>query len=416
MKTSRPSRPISDADWNSLRAELIDAFTPGAPIDEVSLFAGRQPLIQRLRDAVASKGRHAIVFGERGTGKTSLVNIFHLGQFQPKLVTFVYVQCSQSDDFEALWLRALQRILFRTEDGEIVADSLLRGPVSPDEIEVILGYIPIRQIPIIVFDEFDRIKDDNCKALMTETIKQLSNSSQIHSTIILVGVADNINQMIQHHASISRNLVQIRMPRMQRDELQQIVTTRLHPTPISIEGDALWKIAYLSSGLPFYTHSLGQSSSLLCVERRTFVINEEIIRAAIENCFEDVDQILIDSYLKATFETRKGNLFKVVLAACALAEQDELGRFSALDVVSPLSAIMQQDMDPTKFTFHINGLCEFDRGAILEREGARGRYRYRFVQPIIQPFIIMKSLATDIITDEVLEKFSIERQRRLFSA
>jgi hypothetical protein len=411
MKHAAP--PKDDADWTALRAEIIDAFTPGAPIDEVSLFAGRQTLIQRLRDAVSSKGRHAVVFGERGTGKTSLVNIFHLGQFQPRHVTYVYVQCSQDDSFETLWQKALRRIVFHSDTGEVAAQDLIVGTISPDELEVVLANFTQSSIPIIVFDEFDRIKDDRCKLLMSETIKQLSNSPQNNVTIVIVGVAGNITQLVRQHASVSRNIVQIRMPRMTREELQQIVSTRLQPTPITITGDALWRVAYLSSGLPFYAHSLGQASAISCIKNRKLHITEEVIRNSIENCFADVDQILIDCYVKAVFETRKGNQFKWVIAACALAEQDELGRFSATDVAEPLSAIRGEVMDPTGFTFHLNDLCSDERGSILEREGARGRYRYRFVQPIIQPFIIMKSLATGVLTELVLDKFKIDRQRQL---
>jgi len=51
-------RPESESDWAAVRSEVIDLFTPGAPIDEVALFAGRQSQIQQLRDTLASKGRH----------------------------------------------------------------------------------------------------------------------------------------------------------------------------------------------------------------------------------------------------------------------------------------------------------------------------------------------------------------------
>ena len=90
LSMSYRMRPPEDQEsWDALRAEMFDAFTPGAPIDEVALFAGRQEHIQRLRDTVVSKGRHAILFGERGTGKTSIVNVFHIGWRDPRPVIYV---------------------------------------------------------------------------------------------------------------------------------------------------------------------------------------------------------------------------------------------------------------------------------------------------------------------------------------
>jgi Cdc6-like AAA superfamily ATPase len=410
---ARAISPKDDKDWAALRAEVLDIFTPGAPIDEVALFAGRQDHLQRLRDVVVSKGRHAVVYGERGTGKTSLANIFHLGQFKPRDVAYVYVQCNESDSFDAMWRKALRRVAFHGDTREIQGHEMILGDATPDEIEVVLANFGPSVVPIIVFDEFDRIRDDAAKSLMSATIKQLSNSASVHATIILVGVANNVTQLIQAHASSVRALVQIRIPRMSRKELQEIVVSRLRMTPLKINDAALWRVAYLSSGLPFYAHALGQSASLLAIEKRVLMISEDIVRDAIQGCFDDVDQTLVDSFVKAIVETRKGNLFKFVAAACALAEQDELGRFSAVDVQHPLSSILIEEMDASKFTFHLNELCTAERGAVLGREGTRGSYRYRFVQPIIQPFIIMKSLASGVLPSHVLDRFAIERQRKL---
>src|SRR5437660_1548109 len=92
--------------WQALRDEVLDLFTPGAPIDELTLFAGRQDQIQRLRDTLVSKGRHAVIFGERGVGKTSLVKIFHLGRRSPQRIHHVYVQCLKEDTFDTMWRKA----------------------------------------------------------------------------------------------------------------------------------------------------------------------------------------------------------------------------------------------------------------------------------------------------------------------
>ena len=66
-----------DTDWKALRSEVLETFTPGPAINEVAQFAGRKATIQRLQDIAIERARHAIIFGERGVGKTSLSNIFH---------------------------------------------------------------------------------------------------------------------------------------------------------------------------------------------------------------------------------------------------------------------------------------------------------------------------------------------------
>lgn len=68
-------RPVEATDWDSLRFEANQYFTPSAPIGVAELFAGRREQIGRLVDVVGERGRHAIIYGEPGVGKTSIAQI-----------------------------------------------------------------------------------------------------------------------------------------------------------------------------------------------------------------------------------------------------------------------------------------------------------------------------------------------------
>ncbi len=74
MRTT-PQRVMTEEDWQVLWGDVNEAFSPGAPVQERDLFAGRIEQLRALVDSVQQRGRHAIVFGERGVGKTSLANI-----------------------------------------------------------------------------------------------------------------------------------------------------------------------------------------------------------------------------------------------------------------------------------------------------------------------------------------------------
>jgi hypothetical protein len=56
-------------------ARVAEVFTPGAPIDSLDLFAGRLEQIKDVLSAVAQRGQHIVLYGERGVEKTSLANI-----------------------------------------------------------------------------------------------------------------------------------------------------------------------------------------------------------------------------------------------------------------------------------------------------------------------------------------------------
>ena len=54
---------------------LNKVFTPTAPIQQKEFFIGRLKELNHIVNAINEKGQHAILYGERGVGKTSLANI-----------------------------------------------------------------------------------------------------------------------------------------------------------------------------------------------------------------------------------------------------------------------------------------------------------------------------------------------------
>ena len=52
---------------------IATSFRPSEPIDSKA-FAGRESQITDVINACVQRGQHAVIFGERGAGKTSLVN------------------------------------------------------------------------------------------------------------------------------------------------------------------------------------------------------------------------------------------------------------------------------------------------------------------------------------------------------
>ena len=61
--------------WQERNSVVAEVFTPATPIDRVDLFAGRAIQRSQVIDAVFRPGTHAILYGERGVGKTSLASV-----------------------------------------------------------------------------------------------------------------------------------------------------------------------------------------------------------------------------------------------------------------------------------------------------------------------------------------------------
>jgi Cdc6-like AAA superfamily ATPase len=412
-------QPLGTEDWDVLWAEVSEAFSPGAPVQERDLFAGRIPQLQALMDAVHQRGRHAIVFGERGVGKTSLTNILSLILRSPRRdLISVRVNADPQDSFVSIWKKVFRRLSYevQTEAGaqtRSIADNY-GDQLSPDDVQLELGNFSASQLPLIVLDEFDRLQDKSVTRLVADTIKALSDYS-VNATVIIVGVAENVQGLIEGHESISRSLIQVRMPRMSQDELGEIIVKRYRKLGFKIDEEALWKATFLSRGLPYYAQLIGMHAARQAIQNRSLSVKSATVDAALRAAIGEIDQSIKERYYAAIRSQRsEETLYEPVLLACALAATDELGGFQQAAVAVPLSKIVPgKSYQATTFAFHMNAFCEDARRRVLERVGEPRNYRYRFTDPMMQPFVILKGLADGRINDEVADVFANRRQLRL---
>jgi hypothetical protein len=133
---------------------------------------------------------------------------------------------------------------------------------------------------------------------------------------------------------------------------------------------------------------------------------------AIRTAIGQTQESIRDDYDKATYSTRRGTLYREVLLACAIAGADEFGRFQPGDVCQPLGEIFgKKPFTTDRFAGHLKAFCEVDRGSVLERMGTDYRWRYRFSNPLMQPYVIMKGIESGLISDEKI-KALIEQDER----
>jgi hypothetical protein len=61
---------------------------------------------------------------------------------------------------------------------------------------------------------------------MSHTLKAISDDGTTNATVIIVGVAEDIHLLIEEHNSISRSISEIKMPRMSKREMDEILDQR----------------------------------------------------------------------------------------------------------------------------------------------------------------------------------------------
>jgi Cdc6-like AAA superfamily ATPase len=396
---STVTEPQNEADWFSLDISAGSIFSPHKPIDEQDLFAGRIPIVKRLIDVVFQEGEHAILYGARGVGKSSLANII-----KDKVLStgehfhVIKRNCTSKHDFKLIWQHVFDQYEF---GGESASEWIGKNNNPYDIYRVVQSFRPSQRL-VIIIDEFDRVGDEKTKVMMADTIKYLSDYGS-HATIIVVGVAESVSDLFKGHASIARNIDQIGMPMMNPQELRQIIETRLRLLSMTAEDSVISAIVALSQGLPGYTHLMGQAAARYSISRKMMNIDAESLGFAVNAAIERADESITSAYLKAIRSSKPGNLYKEVLLACALTKIDERGYFNAASVKVPYSEIVRRDTNVPDFSRHLGEFTKTEKGPALVKEGKPRSYQYRFAEPLLRPYTIVRGVRDGLISADTIQ-------------
>lgn len=404
--TGRSAAELTEADRLDRLRIVGETFRPAAPIDRRSLFSGRSEQISELFSIAAQPGQHAVIYGERGVGKTSLATVA-AQMLSSANYLCARATCDVTDDFGTVWRKALEDLNLHTSrqgvgfgadvrTASTSAASLLgEDPVTPNAVRRAIERVARQKQLVVFIDEFDRLDEEDGRQLFADTIKTLSDRVG-RVTIALIGVADSVSELMRQHSSVERALAQIHMPRMTRAELAEIATRGIEEARMSIRPDAVTKIATLSQGLPHYTQLLTQLAAQSALASRRIVVSARDVDGAVARALERAHQSVVEAYEDATADTRR-SLYPQVLLACALAPENDFGLFTPSDVRGTLSKILGRPTKTAAFARHLDELSGEERGRVLQKQGAGRTSRFRFVNPLLQPYVAMRGVSEGVV-------------------
>jgi hypothetical protein len=415
---------ISYEEAEAIAALAAKVFQPRTPIATRELFAGRWDELRTVGDAVNQPGLHVVIYGERGVGKTSLANVIqptiwaldHYGKEEAEVPERLIVKtvATTGDSFSAVWEK-----LFR--DLSIIDDRLTVGlrPRSKGRIQLLeaygldaeqLGVNDVRGVlanmhgSVFIIDEFDRVATQVSK-VFTDLIKTLSDFS-VDSTVVLVGVSETIDQLIEDHSSIVRAISQVFLRRMKPEDLRLILTNAEKTLKINFSEEAANLIVHVSQGLPHYTHLIGlHSVRVAAASSFSSLVQRDDVFKALEQATKQAEHTAREKHTKATHSSHRDALYRHVLLACAVAaaqSKDALGYFNPGSVVRPMNVILDRNVEIANFNSHLSEFCQEKRGPILERDGQPRAYRFRFRDPMVVPYVFMDAVANGMVSEQKL--------------
>jgi len=137
---------------------------------------------------------------------------------------------------------------------------------------------------------------------------------------------------------------------------------------------------------------------LQAIAARRLEITNADVESSMGNFIENSETTFKDAYRQAT-RSNQDNYFQQSLLACALAKTDDDGFFTANDLVEPYSAIMKERKRIAHFDKHLRRFSSDEGGNVLVKRGGDRQQRFRFADPMMQPYVIIKGINTKMIDD-----------------
>ena len=385
----------------SARRMLRSTFSPTTPIQRQEVFAGRRHQLEGARDAIDQVGQHAVIYGDRGVGKTSLAMVAQEIARNEGYFTSL-ITCDSTTDFSRVWKQAFREILVTNPDGThgdasyLLEEDILR----PDDVRLAFKVLSFNAPVVVFLDEYDTIAPSDDGVLFANLVKILSDHG-MDVTVVFVGVAQDVNKLITDHASVQRVLAEVSMPRMAAEERIDIVQRGLAGAGMEADPEVYRRISLLSQGMPAIVHRLGQTSAFEALDRGSLRVVIADVTAAINVVVSKNMESISTVYDQAVFSTRSGTLFVKVALACACVTSDDKGFFTSGALRRPLKKITGTTYEIPAYSAHLNDFAT-KRGPLLEKIGSDRAYRYRFLNPLFQPYIVLRALKEGMIEHDTL--------------
>jgi len=374
------------------RSGVREIFTPHQPIFNIDLFFGRQNEVQNLIEHLNTPGQHAILFGERGVGKSSLANVA-CDILLKNIIRgkFIKKRCDSQDTFVTIMSKLLEEIGIdinvlsedykKGEGGDAgIGISIVKAGIktTTTKSKSKIGYNKLANSPswvaeqlkgfrgLYLIDEIDAIVNENEKKKLAELIKQLSDEGS-EIKIFLVGIAESASSLTAGHTSVQRCLRETRLGRMSSSELRLIIEHGQKQLGIDFSNQAISRIVNVSSGYPHFTHLLALKTAEEAIANDQKKINVMDVEKATRKAMQDAEGTLKDSYLRAT-RSATTDAFKKILLAASICKSEE---FTAADLRDAYFQLWNENISQGSLNNYLRRLVSDDGSTLIPNYAAR---------------------------------------------
>jgi RecA/RadA recombinase len=394
--------------------KVIKSFSPSQPTQSISQFAGRSELLANLIVAIEEHRNHLVVFGGRGTGKTSLALALS-AVAQGAGYHCAYISCTHDSSIDSIFRSALSELSVRFDqmfdpraenaDPTLTFDLMLpSGEVSPQLLADLLARIRGTRL-LIVLDEYDRNENPSLNRDMTEVMKVLSDRA-LPVQLVIVGVGEVLDNLVGEHASIARVLYSVRLNVMNDAQIAETLNVASSHGGVRLLPEVSAAIVQLSYGRPYIARLVGLKAAKMALLRGSSEVSIADFNAGTD---ELLGYVTAAGFGQAARLVSSGATNLQLFVAMLSCRRDSSDRFMVGDVVHALNPRVQTAENAAAVQRAIEAVSSADLG-LLTSTRSQDETLYQFIDPraelclsILCHRALSRDLATTVSANNVKE-------------
>jgi hypothetical protein len=242
---------------------------------------------------------------------------------------------------------------------------------------------------IFRIDEFDRVRGEEIRNQIAEAIKNLSDVGA-RVTFLIVGVADDLDELLGKHPSIQRNVVGVHLALMNEAELLQLIQAGEKAADVTFSEEVRARIVALAQGLPYQAQLLCQQAGQVAIEDGAKTVGPQHLARAIDQAITLAPRGLERLYDHA-FQGPNQEQLKAVAFAAALSPCDPWGYFCVQDLARAQRTLGTETLGPETIGTVLDSLSDPQRGPqmLRIRNDRAGRY-YAYADPLLRAYVLLR--------------------------
>lgn len=410
-------RPVFTFDRDQFGRLLGRVLSPSRPLQSEQFLRGRSVQLMGIRTALFQPGRHVLIHGLRGVGKSSLAQTaaFSLAEQADPIL----IGCDRHSTLHSVIREIFEeadnanpRVRERVKelggsfsrwgfgiDGRVShAEGPVPEPLSTNDAVRLISHLSgsYAKEPVIVIDEFDLIQDRDEQERFATFIKQVSDR-HVGAKFIFCGIGESVDSIMSAHGSADRYFHTVELGQLPFEAREEILMEAADAVGIKVDRNTMIRVARISDGFPHYVHFISEKLFWRVYEDEDSQgeVAPKHFELAMSDASEAMDMKLRGPYEKAT--QKYNDDYETVLWAAA--DGHELTRRST-DIFKSYVEIMRvlerEALDRTKFNGRINSLKKASHAGILK--GSRSGW-YEFSEKMIRGYVRLRAEKAGVVLD-----------------